>query len=659
MKTLASSLVFAVIFAGSAGAQEKDALDTMSLSDFLNIKTTVASGSKSKSLTPRESPGVISVITEDDIRKSGARDLVDVLRLVPGFSIQSGADNSGTIGPSIRGLKAAEGKMQLNVNGFSFVDLSYVNAQIFNRFPIDQIKQIEIIRGPGSATYGGHAELTVINVALKDGAALAGTQIGGIYSQMSKARGRQNLSVAHGYDIGGSNFSINAFAGNANLSDRDFVDEAGLAYRYDDETEFASRFLSVNSTHQNLTTRFMYNEYSSLNTDNYWGAINAAYVMRFTNLMASASYDYKALDGRLVITPSFDVNRNGAWNVTEEWVRPAGFWNEDTFVRYKAMLTALYRIDDTYDLLLGMENAHTDSRFHQDTSGTTIDAIVDDSHYYSNLGLFAQTTAKWGSGTFTLGGRYESTTASEKDALVPRVAYTYVKDRWHFKLLWAQAFRTPSGTQYFFKQIPEIKPELTDTKEIEVGQKLSESTYLTFNIFDTVVYRPLRYDNQGYNNMADFGSRGGELEVRTIGSFGKLGGSLSYYQATKRGYAKQASSLDDKAFIGQPRHKVTIDGTWNLGQEWFLSPSVIYEGKVYVATSNAFETIPEDEKNWTILNLYLLHTSAFGTKGLDVGVGGYNLLDQDILFSNTDNVDQPRPLPGPSREFYVKVTYNF
>jgi len=70
------------VFADSS--DEDDSMLDMSLEDLLNIKVTIASGSKG--MTLRESPGIVTLITKEEIFNSGARDLIDVLNLVPGLS---------------------------------------------------------------------------------------------------------------------------------------------------------------------------------------------------------------------------------------------------------------------------------------------------------------------------------------------------------------------------------------------------------------------------------------------------------------------------------------------------------------------------------------------------------------------------------------------
>ena len=54
-----------------------------------------------KAMSLRESPGIVSVVTREDMLSWGARDLVDVLRMVPGFYL--GVDVQGAVGVGIRG----------------------------------------------------------------------------------------------------------------------------------------------------------------------------------------------------------------------------------------------------------------------------------------------------------------------------------------------------------------------------------------------------------------------------------------------------------------------------------------------------------------------------------------------------------------------------
>ncbi len=112
----------------------------------VEIKSDITS-IKAKSI--REQPGIVSVVTAKQISETGARDLTDVLLLVPGFSLDT--DVQSMVGLTFRGLQGQEGKVLLVIDGIEVNEPLYGSLPILNHVPADLIEQIEIIRGPGSA----------------------------------------------------------------------------------------------------------------------------------------------------------------------------------------------------------------------------------------------------------------------------------------------------------------------------------------------------------------------------------------------------------------------------------------------------------------------------------------------------------------------------
>ena len=64
----------------------------------MNVEVTVAS---QVAMTAKESPGVVTVITEEELRRSGCDDLMELLQRLPG--IDFGVDVEGVVGIGIRG----------------------------------------------------------------------------------------------------------------------------------------------------------------------------------------------------------------------------------------------------------------------------------------------------------------------------------------------------------------------------------------------------------------------------------------------------------------------------------------------------------------------------------------------------------------------------
>ena len=109
------------------------------LEAFVNSLIAVAS---KKPINLRESPSVTTLITKEEISKSGARDLIDVLRLVPG--IDFGVDIEGVVGIGMRGNWANEGKVLVLLDGQEMNEIISAGNMFGNHYPIEQIKKIEV-----------------------------------------------------------------------------------------------------------------------------------------------------------------------------------------------------------------------------------------------------------------------------------------------------------------------------------------------------------------------------------------------------------------------------------------------------------------------------------------------------------------------------------
>jgi hemoglobin/transferrin/lactoferrin receptor protein len=110
-----------------------------------------------------ETPGEVSVITQEDLRKTQAQSLNDVLRLQPGVDSQLGPRLMGE-SPNIRGL--SDDRVLMILDGARMDFQSGHKGRVF--FDVDQLKQVEVLRGPASALYGSQALGGVVVLTTKD-----------------------------------------------------------------------------------------------------------------------------------------------------------------------------------------------------------------------------------------------------------------------------------------------------------------------------------------------------------------------------------------------------------------------------------------------------------------------------------------------------------
>ena len=111
-----------------------------------------------------ETPAAVTVIDRDMIKASGARQIADLFRLVPGFQVAYPNGYKATV--TYHGLSDEYSRrMQVLVDGRSIYS-PLLGGVFWSQIPvaIEDIERIEVVRGPNAATYGANSFLGVINI---------------------------------------------------------------------------------------------------------------------------------------------------------------------------------------------------------------------------------------------------------------------------------------------------------------------------------------------------------------------------------------------------------------------------------------------------------------------------------------------------------------
>ena len=156
-------------------APQKD-LTTASIEDLMNIQVT--SASKKEQKLSKVAAGVF-VMTQEDIRRSGATSIPELLRMVPGMDVAEINGSTWAIGA--RGFNQQyESKLLVLVDGRSVYSPTF--AGVFwdtLDLPLFDIERIEVIRGPGGTIWGANAVSGVISIFTKKAAETKGTIVEG------------------------------------------------------------------------------------------------------------------------------------------------------------------------------------------------------------------------------------------------------------------------------------------------------------------------------------------------------------------------------------------------------------------------------------------------------------------------------------------------
>ncbi|WP_416759957.1 TonB-dependent receptor plug domain-containing protein [Pseudomonas sp. BNK-6] len=126
--------------------------------------------------SPAAVPGSMTVLDNELIKASGARDISELLRLVPGMMVGAISGNQATV--NYHGTNASEARrMQVLIDGRSVYRAGLATVD-WSDIPVamEDIERIEVFRGPNTVSYGANALMAVVNIITRSPANSHGTR---------------------------------------------------------------------------------------------------------------------------------------------------------------------------------------------------------------------------------------------------------------------------------------------------------------------------------------------------------------------------------------------------------------------------------------------------------------------------------------------------
>ena len=572
-KRFAAGIVLglAAMTAGAAGAAA-DLLD-LPIESLLQYEVEGAS----RFVQPlAEAPSAVSVVTAEDIRRFGMRNLGEALASVRGVYVTDERDYR-YIG--IRGF-ARPGdyntRMLLLADGVRRNDPLYDTAPIGYDAPIEMewIKQLEFAPGPASALYGANAIFGVANAVLWSGADLNGNRVtaeagSGDMARVGLLSGRR--------DDNGNDWVLGLSASTRRGEDLYFAEfdapgvGDGWARGLDGERTLKG-FAKVSSGNWQFDAGF-----SARRKD-----VPTAYYGTLFNTPGNYvldQYGYADIGHSKTLAADWTQSLRlhaGSYGFAAEYVATgllsrdealATWWGLDYLLTYTGLRN--------HKLLIGAEaqrNEHLDQRyfdvepaadrFNERRSGSSAGVFVQDEwridrQWMTNLGLRADTRAG-------------------ASAVSPRVALIYHPlPEAALKLMHGRAFRPPNSYERHYndgdqsqKANPDLKPERIATDELTVDYALSPRLRLAGSYYhyriDNLIEQITDADGLAvFVNRPPAHAHGVELEAEALLAGGmRLKGSI----ARQRVHQEFAAPVNSPRLIG----KLQLDGPlyatgWTLG----------------------------------------------------------------------------------------------
>jgi outer membrane receptor for ferrienterochelin and colicins len=514
----------------SAYAQQEqvaaDSLYDLSLEQLMNLDITVAS-KKAEKIS--DAPGVISVLTREDIERFGGISLKDLLDRVPSLNAVAGSWTDRNAVAS-RGdmVKSTSSHVLILINGRPTREIveGGIISDMMGAFPVNIIERIEVIRGPGSVLYGSNAMSAVINIVTMDVETnnVSYTEIFGkggangrtIQGQFSvkdlkvTMAGRMLEKETHDYSF---TYPVADFFGNV-------TDTTTITGSIPDKS--AGAFIDVKFKGLRLSTSL---------TDYRTGYLeqNAFGSNKWTKNFYNAGYDFK-------ITNHWNSSVNLTMNrTTMETGLPVSIKRKGT--DQVAEWTNYFTLGEKVNLVAGVLYNHMKGQ----ESSTNPESGIDTISYNSRgaYALYAQMDYWAMKNKLKLIGGFQANKMDKLDLdVVPRFgAIFYPTERINIKAMYGKAFRAgtvnETGIDYlgFFVGNPDLKPEHVENYDFGVNYQ-GKKTQLGINYFystqknsivqgqkfdsegnpEATYFGPFAFPIRSYNNVQDFHIQGLELE---------------------------------------------------------------------------------------------------------------------------------------------------
>lgn len=626
-------------------------LKALDLEELVELKVDIVYGASKFAQKTTEAPSSITIISSDEIKRYGHRTLADVLQSVPGFHV-SNDRNYSFLGARGINLGDFNSRVLLLIDGHrinnNLTDGAYIGTEFL--LDVDLIDKVEVIRGPGSVSYGNNAFFGVINVVTRKGGQVEGAEVSGAYASFDAYKGRATFgrSFTNGLELLLSG-TIYDSAGPERLFYKEYKDPehnngiaenmaadslhsffGSLSYRgFTLQGGYINRE-KVNPTALRFTT-FNDPRLSTVDERSYVDLKFAHEFPDIAEVTARVYYDRNDFEihypvGEPVASAVYQELQAGEWWGAELSVNKR-FWE-----KHIVAVGAEYRDD-----------------FRQEKHGSAVVPAARDRQSY---GVFVQ-------GDFTLakhlhfngGVRYDQY-GDYDPTLNPRLALIYNPvEQSSFKALYGSAFRSPNFLELSDPRFQDIRPEEITSYELVyeqgIGRHLRSSISGFYNrMDDLIVFRAGRFDN------LDADSRGAELALE--GNWpGGIRGRVGY---TIQNTEERASH---SGFTDSPEHLFKFNLSVPLVKEkLFAGLEYQYTSSRHTTfTSGSGDSIPGmDANGYGVFNFTLLSRNL--VKSLEISASVYNLLDESYADPAT-RYHQQDQLPRDGRTFRLKLSYRF
>ena len=547
---------------------------------------------------------VVTIVTKEQIEKSGGKDLSQLLNEQTGIIINGATSNQGTY-KSLYVLGATSAYTLILLDGVPLNDPTGVGGTFDIRLlSLDNIERIEILKGSQSTLYGSNAVAGVVNIISKkpvsNKPSLNGLLTYGTYNSFKGSANVSQKTKFFEYDV---NYAYNSTDGISEA--KDTTGDAGF-----DKDGFKQHaiqaVLGINITDKfKLSPYYRFTEFKGgYDADAFIDAPNH-YTASLVNTGLTGHYIYKS--GTVHFNYGYDFTKRdyqsqfGDFNTKGKFHQAEGYTD--------------HRFNDNVRLVAGLNY----QSYRIDAPDTTKSIVSPYASLIlkSNKGLNAE-----------IGGRFNHHNQYGNNFTYSFNPSYLIQEQLKLFVNITSGFRAPSISELFgpFGSNPNLKPEKSTTQEAGLqAMFLDKKLELTITGFNRNINDVIIYGANGYENRDKQHDYGAELEARY--SFNERLSIKINYAYVDGKITQKISSKDTSYYnlIRRPKNNAHLFLNYQASKNFFISSSLQITGKRTDTYYDPISFLPSEVglEAYTLWNLYAEYS--FSKKRLTVFVDAKNL----------------------------------
>ena len=675
-RTFRTALLSFLVAGGLAAQATPESTRIISLEDLMKIEVITATRS---SVTLREAPASVTVLTRDDIRRYGWQTLADALGSLAGFHTFSDRLYDFVVARGFALPNDPNSRILLLVDGHSMVEsFGYYNGHLPSP-DLSQVERIEVARGPNSASYGTNALFAVINVITRQDAPTSENRVlvegGSFHHKKITASFRHCLDESTDLLVQGSFKQTGEQS--IYFSEYDNPDygtggqwTGGQSVPTANQERLGDVSIHLNSQH--WAFQALYNDRKKhVPTGLYGGRFDTDQTyFRDTNYFVELGYSNKLAEKTEIKTRAYldgyQFRGRFMYYPDPTWTLGPPYGSEFNRIEDKAYgVEVLLTTDwnDRHKTLYGLDykrygkvlfeyysendpDQNLNQYFDRDPN-EQVWAVSAMHQYTPNRDWFFQAGLHY--------DRYRS--VGGHLSLRGSMGYQ-IFDRGWLKLLYGEAFRAPNQWElqggFFIQGNPQLKPEVVRTGEILLDATLNE--YLNFrqSIYLYEVKDTIQAGGSQFENLKGTRGTGLETELRFVKGATSAFGSFSY--------ADVRNEVDQLRVEFAPHWLLKAGLSKQFWEDRFTLGAEIRGVGPRLKSVRTEAPLP----SYHVVNLTLSKLQI--GRWLELGVSIYNLFDAkyehpsfagDLASWNMNSLHKVYDIPADGRFFVVRATLHF